>query len=219
MQRRRHPALRAAYLSLLDQWLEQLTSRFRNRPESILLQVCGVGGGRWLPSISSTPLPGRLDAASIQAPWIVWESPRSQGSTGWDPGRSRAMVQPGDLGPTTLEWLGLAGGSSNPAAAESPGYSGASVWPLIRGELTALRPWVKTTSAGDSFSVWSLHDQVIFDAAPLPDGIVESAHVQRFRQPEDPWNAFNVAGESQVRVAEVIQGLRQYSSGPSDQPS
>ncbi len=195
-----HPAIRAAYLSLMDHWLGELLTTVRERTDPVLLQALGRAGWPWLPATRREPVFAGLEASRIQAPWVLWEQPPPGQARSWDPGRSAAIVQPCDLGPTLLEWLGI--------PANAP-ISGQSLWPVIRGSVNEVRDLAITRGDGPACSIWTPEDQVVFVDVSLSTGSKEVSGVQRFLQPEDPWNVSDVASQSAERIEEVTDWLRE----------
>gem|GEM_PF-3124024 len=189
----RHPAIRAVSVTMLDFLLGELWTSLKSRPEPVLLSCSGLAGSPWLPVQRRTPIAAGLDAASQQTPWVLWEQNLSQvsPSTRWTPGRSTALVQPSDLGPTIAEWCG---GRNTEIA---------GVWPHVRGETDQRQAWVVTRTDGPALCIWTELDQVIF-----PDGVTlnptDFTGIQRFWQPEDPWNVFDTAATEGARIREVM---------------
>lgn len=195
-----HPAIRAAYLSLMDHWLGELLTTVRERTDPVLVQALGLAGWPWLPAMRREPVLSGLEASRIQAPWVLWEQSSSGQARSWEPGRSAAIVQPCDLGPTVLEWLGIAG---------QAGDAGQSLWPVIRGSVNEMRELAITRGDGPACSVWTPEDQVVFADVSLSAGSSEGSVAQRFLQPEDPWNVSDVASQSAERLQEVSGWLRE----------
>ncbi len=198
-----HPAIRAAYLSLMDHWLGELLTTVRGRTAPVLVQALGLAGWPWLPAMRRAPVLAGLEASRIQAPWVLWEHSPSGQARSWEPGRSAAIVQPCDLGATVLDWLRI------PARSPTGGHS---LWPVIRGSVPGVRDMAVTRSDEAACSVWTPEDQVVF-ADAFSTGSKEMSGVQRFLQPEDPWNVSDIASQSAERVEEVTNWLREVIPG------
>ena len=193
----RHPAIRAVYVTMVDFLLGELWTSLRQRPERVLFSCSALAGDPWLPVERRVPVPAGLDAPSLHAPWVLWEQPASDTPSDNKAviGRSSVLVQPSDLGATIAAWC------RDPATC-STGAQG--LWPILHGgQLDETRPLVVTRSDGPELCVWTEHDQTIF-----PDGLTlnkdDFAGIQRFWQPEDPWNVFDTAATSHERIQEVV---------------
>ncbi|MDZ4689572.1 MAG: hypothetical protein SH850_31230, partial [Planctomycetaceae bacterium] len=112
----RQPAIRAAYLSLVDHWLGELRAAVATVSGPVLLIVLGCEGQIWQPVPRRSPFPGGLESQSSNPPWLMWGN---DGSV--MPGRSPALVQLTDLPPTLLDWWKYGAGNSSPL---SPVFGG-----------------------------------------------------------------------------------------------
>ena len=108
------------------------------------------------------------------------------------PGRSPAMVQPQDLGPTLWEWFEPSG----PVAGD-----GQSLWPIFEG--TA--PRVRDAAFIDGGVLWTESDVTVFT-----ESVSDPATVRRFLWPEDLWQVNDVAPLTPDIVAERIAWLKQH---------
>jgi arylsulfatase A-like enzyme len=108
---------------------------------------------------------------------------------GMDAGtRIAALTQPADLTPTFLESLGQASGER-------------SLWPLMRGEVEAIRPFaVSTLRVGDQES-WLMRtlDRALHVAVTPAD-----RPAQLFLKPEDRWEMNNLY-QQQVEIADEME--------------
>ncbi len=191
-----HPAIRAACLTLMDHWLGEFHQAILKTARPVLLQLLALSGSPWLDVPQRKPVPGSLAAADVQLPWILWEQTPAKGQRTWEPGRSAAIVQPADLGNTVLYWLGL-------SVADSEN------WPIVRNEVVDGRSCALTRGVDQLLSVWTPEDQIILPLTDLESGEQgEAGSVRCYRQPEDAWNVFDIAPNSQSRVDEVREMLR-----------
>ena len=192
-----HPAIRAAYLTLMDHWLGEFLQAVEALGLPVLVQFIAFRGSPWLTVLQQHSIPGHLAASRIEVPWLVKPYGPVVSGDDWQPGRSPALVQPADLVPTMLDWL-----------ADRTGERG--LWPLIQNERAELRSLVETRGLDGALSLRTSAEQIILTAGAQTSGPpFESSAVQRFWQPEDPWNVFNCAGESMARIAEVYNAWQQ----------
>ncbi|MBI1347504.1 hypothetical protein GC163_14590 [bacterium] len=201
----RHPAIRAVYVTMLDFLLGELWKRLKTQPESQLFSCSALAGLPWLDVSRRQGVHSGFSAPELLAPWVVWEkaATTAEENVNWVPGRSSALVQPTDLGPTMLHWLGLKDGSS---------HSGGHVWPLILGEVKRLRTHVLTRDASSAaVAVWTEQDQTLFPAG-LTGETTDLAAVQHYLQPEDPWNVFDAASTSEERIQQVVALAKDLSA-------
>lgn len=205
-----HPAVRAAAVTLMDHWLGEFQQRLQTLACPVLLQVLGLNGEEWLAVERRLSVPGGLAAMRVKLPWIVWEQGENGTPRAWEPGRTAAIVQPGDAIPTIAHWL-----SSETQAAPSqtalPASTERGLWPLILGETNRHRAWAITQGDDGLASIWTPSEQVIapeanLDASAAPcDANELSAEFRRYWQPEDPWNMFDTSSDAADRIVEVLQ--------------
>lgn len=202
----RHPAIRAAYLSILDHWLGQLREAIGKVNEPTLLIVVGCEGRVWQPVPRRASVPGGLESQAVDVPWLMTSN---DGSI--LPGRSAALVQLSDLPPTVLEWLstGDVEASAPFSLALSPetGSEGTgaerptnalpdsqlsthnpqhSLWSLIRGDASQSRGVAITRSVSGAIAVRTATESVVFASELGTDG-------RCFLHPEDVWDVHDVA--------------------------
>lgn len=191
-----HPAIRAAYLTLMDHLLGEFLQAVEGLAQPILVQFLAFRGAPWLTVLQQNSIPGNLAASRIEVPYLVKPYGLSR-SNDWQPGRCAALVQPADLVPTMLDWLTQVTGEQG-------------LWPLIQNERAELRSLTETRGEEDAVSLRTPEEQIILTAAAQTSGPpFEPSGVQRFWQPEDPWNVFDCAGESMARIAEVYTAWQQ----------
>jgi hypothetical protein len=193
----RHPAIRAAYLSLIDHWLGQLRAAVGQLADPVLLIVVGCEGRLWQPVPRRQSVPGGLESQAIETPWLMWAN---DGSV--MPGRSSALVQLSDLPPTVGEWMSPVLRPLTLTLSPEDGGEGTgeelqpSVWPLIRGERTTHRETAVTRGLDGAIGVRTATESMVFTA--------EAAEARAFLKPEDAWDVNDVAGSIPETVAQIV---------------
>lgn len=200
-----HPALRAAYVSLLDYQLGEFCTSLRELACPVLVQWTAFQSWPWVSATRQASVWGELDAARIHVPWVVWEHRPGAETVSWEPGRSAALVQTADLPDTLTDWL-----ISQVSRTEFGG-----IWPLIVSGKSELRDFAVTYGLQGAVSVWTPQDQVVFASLPQSD-LSELPAAQRYWQPEDAWNIFDTSGDARPRLAEVAKFL---ATSPTPNPS
>lgn len=186
----RHPAIRAAYVSILDHWLGQLRAVVQKLTEPVLLIVLGCEGRVWQPVPRRDPVPGGLEAQVVETPWLMTSN---DGQI--LPGRSAALVQLSDLPLTVVEWW-LPGFSNSQRSTLN---SQLSLWPLIRGERTGHRDVAITRAANGAMALRTATESVVF----ADRSSVETSPVCCFLHPEDGWEVNDVAGSQSETIARI----------------
>jgi hypothetical protein len=192
-----HPATQAAYVSCIDHFFGQLLAAAKHgaNQEPVLIVVTARLGGVWQSIPRRFPLPEALEIQQMRTPLLWWTGTRSDSASSAAshaaarrilPGRSLALVQPTDLGPTIWQWFVSDGG-----LAESDG----SLWPVFEGTTPRLR----TAAVVEHGALWTEHDVTLF-----PDPMGDPSLVRRFLWPEDVWQVNDVAGLSPELVAERL---------------
>src|SRR5205807_674802 len=114
--------------------------------------------------------------------------------------RIAALTQPVDLLPTWLEAL----------QQSIPPLHGGSLWPLLRGEVAAVRPYVVSGLRVNGHESWLLRtlDQV----AHLPIASADARAPQLYVKPEDRWEV-NDLYQQQIEAAESMEkALRAFAA-------
>jgi hypothetical protein len=189
-----HPAVQAGYLSVMDHFLgefvDALAELTPRRP--CVLTVTAARGGDWQAN-GVSGLGQRLWTPSI------WWTPPSSTGRAILPGRSPAIVQPQDVGPTLLEVFSQSGATS-----------GHSLWPLFDG--TAAR--VCDAAVVDGRAVWTERDFTVFAERPVVGRELDIATTQHFLWPEDTWQVNDVAALRAETVAERARLAERGTSVP-----
>lgn len=181
----RHPAIRAAYLSIIDHWLGQLREAIGKLSDPALLIVIGCEGLIWQPVPRRYSTPGGLETQCTESPWLLWAN---NGSV--SPGRSAALVQLSDLPPTVAEWM-----SSTDSQPSTLNFQ-LSLWPLIRGERTTHRETAVTRGSDGATSVRTATESVV-----SPPNATDA---RAFLKPEDAWDVNDVAASMPEVVARLV---------------
>jgi hypothetical protein len=185
----RHPAIRAAYLSILDHWLGQLRDAIQKLTKPVLLIVLGCEGRIWQPVPRREPVPGGLEAQVVETPWLMISN---DGTI--LPGRSVPLVQLSDLPPTVVEWLSLGVSDAQLSTVDDQ----CSLWPVIRGERTHHRDLAITRGANGIVAVRMVTESMVFGGGPG-----DSSPARCFLHPEDAWEMNDVAASLPELVARV----------------
>ena len=191
-QRSRHPAVQAAYVSCLDHILGEFLETLTGQP--LLIAIAALHGGYWQTIPRRCDLPRRKEAQWLRSPaiWCLFDAARAI-----LPGRSPALVQPMDLGPTLLEWFEPSLRDSGP---------GLSLWPIFEG--TA--PRVREAALIDGGVLWTEHDVTV-----LTEPSLDPATIRRFLWPEDLWQVNDVAPLTPDVVAERVAWLHEHGKTPA----
>lgn len=178
----RQPAIRAAYLSLLDHWLGELQRAVLARSEPALLIVLGCEGLIWQPVPRPSPVPGGLESQRTNPPWLLWSN-----DPAFLPGRSQLLVQISDLPAIVHEW-----------------WERLSDFPFPQLPNHAA---VATAGPGETVSVRTLSEAVVFTQRPTREVPIEPSDVRCFLKPEDPWDLNDVAGTRPDLVSHAAERL------------
>jgi arylsulfatase A-like enzyme len=136
-----------------------------------------------------------LYGEAVQVPWLM-RFPDGLGRLA----RSGALVQPGDLPATLLDWLGLEGRWIAPASR--------SLLPLVRGEAEQVRDrlCLTTTSGGRAIRTRDWH--AIFPPGDEP--------AELYVKPDDRWEFNEVANRAPEAVAELREAHAQFEQAASN---
>lgn len=192
-----HPATQAAYVSCVDHCFGELFAAAQQQAgqQPVLMVVAGRQGGLWQSIPRRFSIPVELETQQMRTPCLWWTGTPSSARVIL-PGRSPALVQPADLGPTLGAWFG----SSAAPALDS------GLWPLFDGQVPRLRDALVVANG----AVWTEHDVTLF-----PDGGTDLSQARRFLWPEDLWQVNDVAAITPDLVAERFQ-LWQQRKPPCD---
>lgn len=175
-------------VSALDACLTALLDRFRQSPLArdalfVLLGARGfpLGEHRRVGGVEEI-----LYGEAVQVPWLT-RFPDGLGRLA----RSDALVQPGDLPATLLDWLGLEGRWRAPASR--------SLLPLVRGEAEQVRDRLCLTTATGTRAIRARDWHAIFP----PD----DAPAELYVKPDDRWEFNEVANRAPEAVAELREAL------------
>lgn len=169
----------AAVVTAVDAHLEGILDQLRDNNHFDDTLVC-------LTSSEALPL-GEHGILGQARPWpheefvhlpLVLRLPGGR-RAGW---RMDALTQPVDLVPTFLEFLEL-----NP-----PSAHGRSLWPLIRGETSEVRPYAVSALRTEAGSEWALRTAKWAFILPIeaPDG--QPRRPRLYVKPEDRWEVNDV---------------------------
>lgn len=202
-----HPALRAAYISLLDYQLGEFCRELRQLAQPVLLQWTAFRSWPWVSISRQTPVWGELDAARIHVPWIVWEHRTGDLPVSWEPGRSTELVQTSDLPPSVREWF----------TCPEHRTDATGLWSLITTGGPPLRDLATTYGQEGAVSFWTSREQIILAPRPSSES-PGTPTAQRYWQPEDPWNVFDASGVSEERIAELAPALHSAATRQGSAP-
>ena len=127
------------------------------------------------------PLDNVLHAELVHVPWVI-RLPSDVGASD----RTQALVQPYELAPTLLDWLGL--------QALSGDATGRSLLPVVRGEPAPLRDRAFLAGDGEDRAIrtpawYMLRSQMGASSAMMGPPVVEL-----YAKPDDRWEVNDVAG-------------------------
>lgn len=196
-------AMYAAYVTLIDRWLEQLLAMLREAPgwdQALLIVTAGAGQslGEHGPIGDEYP---PLRSECVQAPLVVRIPGSNQRGT-----RRQSLVQTVDLAPTLLEWF--CGAVDNPdRIVPSPDpLAGRSLLPLIRNERSGIR---NSALIGAGRSEWAVRTRDFFYVEPGDVPRCEHAHTAAlFEKPHDRWDQSDVLSQYPEAAEELRATLR-----------
>jgi arylsulfatase A-like enzyme len=122
--------------------------------------------------------------------------------------RVPAFTQPIDMMPTLCEHLGLA----------APTGHGRSLWPLIRGEVTEVRPYAVSRGRVGDGEEWLLRttERALLLPIAMPAGDVPR-QVQLYVKPDDRWEVNDLALRYEEEARQLEQVLRAFMAA-SERP-
>jgi arylsulfatase A-like enzyme len=129
-----------------------------------------------------------LYGEAVHVPWLL-RFPDGLGRLA----RSGALVQPGDLPATLLDWLGLGDRWRAPASR--------SLLPLARGEADQVRAQLRLTTTSGAAAIRTRDWQAIFPPDDEP--------AELYVKPDDRWEFNEVANRAPEVVAELREALHE----------
>jgi hypothetical protein len=177
----RQPAIRAAYLSLLDHWLGELRAGLERIADPVLLIVLGCEGLIWQPVPRRSSVPGGLESQRTNPPWLVWSN-----TLAFLPGRCHDLVQITDLPTMVQDWW-----NSSPLAPVGGGEGTRHTFP--EPATRNPQPAIITRGPDGAVGVRTLTEAVVFSRLPADGAAPEPADVRCFLKPEDVWDVNDVA--------------------------
>jgi arylsulfatase A-like enzyme len=197
----------AGQVTLLDACLGALMEEIEQLPsaEQTLLVVTSARGFPLGEHRRVGPADDALYAETVHVPWIMRFPDRLAASD-----RSSALVQPCDLTPTLVDWLGL--------PVEDERSFGRSVLPLVRGDVESLRDRALVAGHGGQRAIRTPAWYMLVEGGIVEGSAERSADVggraELFAKPDDRWEVNDVADRCPTVVDLLRDALVQSSHAP-----